>query len=96
MQMEKLGIPGFLFVSSNFLPDAKSAASDYAMPGMRMVVLPSEKWYRYRRSVEEGSRDVRPLPLTGGQASTLPVDERVQIITAIIIEFNFRNSIRII
>ena len=53
MQMEKLGIPGFLFVSSNFLPDAKSAASDYAMPGMRMVVLPSEKWYRYRRSVEE-------------------------------------------
>ncbi len=57
MQMEKLGVPGVLLVSSNFLADAKSAAADYAMPGIRMVTIPSDKWYRYRGTVEE----VRPL-----------------------------------
>jgi hypothetical protein len=57
MQMEKLGVPGVLLVSSQFLADAKSAAADYAMPGMRMVTIPSEKWYRYRGTLEE----VRPM-----------------------------------
>jgi hypothetical protein len=57
MQMEKLGVPGVLLVSSQFLADAKSAAADYAMPGIRMVTIPSEKWYRSRRTLEE----VRPL-----------------------------------
>jgi hypothetical protein len=57
MQMEKLGVPGVLLVSSQFLKDAKSAAADWAMPGIRIVTIPSEKWYRFRGTVEE----VRPL-----------------------------------
>jgi hypothetical protein len=57
MQMEKLGVPGVLLVSSQFLADAKSAAADFAMPGIRMVTIPSEKWYRYRGTTKE----VRPL-----------------------------------
>ncbi len=57
MQMEKQGVPGVLLVSSQFLNDAKSAAADWAMPGIRIVTIPSEKWYRFRGTVEE----VRPL-----------------------------------
>jgi len=57
MQMEKLGVPGVLLVSSQFLNDAKSAAGDWAMPGIRIVTIPSEKWYRFRGTVEQ----VRPL-----------------------------------
>jgi hypothetical protein len=53
MQMEKLGVPGVLIVSSKFLADAKSAAADFAMPGIRMVTIPSEKWYRYRGTLKE-------------------------------------------
>ena len=57
MQMEKLGVPGVLLVSSQFIKDAKSAAVDWAMPGIRMVTLPSDKWYRLRGTVE----GVQPL-----------------------------------
>jgi len=55
--MEKLGVPGVLLVSSQFTADAKSAAADWAMPGIRIVTIPSDKWYRFRGTVEE----VRPL-----------------------------------
>jgi hypothetical protein len=55
--MEKLGVPGLLFVSSNFMDDARSASVDFAMPGIRKVILQSEQWYRYRGSKEE----VRPI-----------------------------------
>ncbi len=55
--MEKLGIPGVFLVSSQFLADAKSAAADWAMPGIRIVTVPSDKWYRLRGTVE----GVRPL-----------------------------------
>jgi hypothetical protein len=57
MQMERLGVPGVLIVSSQFLADAKSAAADWAMPGIRIVAIPSEKWYRFRGTLDE----VRPL-----------------------------------
>jgi hypothetical protein len=57
MQMEKYGAPGVLLVSSNFLKDAKSAAVDWLMPNIRIVTLPSEKWYRLRATAKE----VRPL-----------------------------------
>jgi hypothetical protein len=57
MQMETYGVPGVFLVSSQFLGDAKSAAADWAMPNIRIVTIPSDKWYRYRGSVKE----VRPL-----------------------------------
>ncbi len=57
MQMEKLGVPGVLLVSSQFLTDAKSAAADWAMPGIRTVTIPSDKWYRFRGTTE----GVQPL-----------------------------------
>jgi hypothetical protein len=53
MQMESFGAPGVYLVSSNFLKDAKSAAADYAMPSIRIVTMPSEEWYRDRRTAEE-------------------------------------------
>jgi hypothetical protein len=55
MQMEKYGAPGVYLVSSQFLADAKSAAADWSMPGMRMVTIPSDKWYRLRGTVKEVS-----------------------------------------
>ena len=57
MQMEKLGVPGVLLVSSQFIADVKSAAVDWAMPGIRVVTVPSDKWYRLRGTVE----GVQPL-----------------------------------
>lgn len=57
MQMEKLGVPGVLLVSSQFIVDAKSAAADWAMPGIRIVTIPSDKWYRFRGTME----GVQPL-----------------------------------
>jgi hypothetical protein len=57
MQIEKYGAPGVYLVSSNFLKDAKSAAADWLMPNMRIVTLPSDKWYRLRGTVQE----LRPL-----------------------------------
>ncbi len=77
MQMEKLGVPGVLIVSSKFLADAKSAAADFAMPGIRMVTIPSEKWYRYRGTLKE----VQPLaeeafnPIIEALASPLTPEE---------------------
>jgi len=35
------------------MADAKSAASDWGMPGLRMVSLPSDKWYRLRITLDE-------------------------------------------
>jgi len=57
MQMEKYGAPGVFLVSSQFLADAKSAAANWSMPNIRIVTIPSDKWYRNRGTVKE----VRPL-----------------------------------
>jgi len=67
MQMESFGTPGVYLVSSNFLKDAESAAADYAMPSIRIVTLPSDKWYRDRGTVEE----IRPL----AEAAVNPIVE---------------------
>ena len=39
------------------MDDANSAASDWGMPGLRMLSVPSEKWYTLRRTLEE----IRPV-----------------------------------
>jgi hypothetical protein len=52
-ELEKRGLPGAYFVASNFITDAKSAASDWGVPAIRTVSLPSEKWYTLRRTAEE-------------------------------------------
>ena len=35
------------------MSDAKSAASDWGMPALRMISLPSDKWYTLRRDLDE-------------------------------------------
>jgi hypothetical protein len=35
------------------MSDAKSAASDWGMPGIRLLSIPSDKWYTLRRSLDE-------------------------------------------
>jgi hypothetical protein len=35
------------------MSDARSAASDWGMPALRMVSLPSDKWYTLRRNLDE-------------------------------------------
>jgi hypothetical protein len=55
--MEKRGLPGAFFVSSNFMQDARSAASDWGVPAIRTVSLASDKWYTLRRTPEE----IQPL-----------------------------------
>lgn len=55
--MEKLGKPGVLVVTNNFVHDAESSAKDNGMPAIRIVTVPSENYYRARVSVEE----MRPI-----------------------------------
>jgi len=35
------------------MADARSAASDWGMPALRMIPLPSDKWYTLRRTLDE-------------------------------------------
>jgi hypothetical protein len=53
VQVEKLGKPGIFFVASNFIKDAQSASSDWGMPPLRTLSIPSQEWYTYRRTLEE-------------------------------------------
>ena len=46
-------MPGVYLTTTEFLDDAKSAAKDRGMPGLRMVALPADKYYRARASHEE-------------------------------------------
>jgi hypothetical protein len=41
------------FVASNFLKDGQSASVDWGMPGLRMLSIPSQEWYTYRRTLAE-------------------------------------------
>ena len=41
------------FATSNFLKDAKSASVDWGMPGLRILSIPSQEWYTYRRTLAE-------------------------------------------
>jgi hypothetical protein len=46
-------MPGVYFTTTEFLEDAKSAAKDRGMPGIRMVALPADTYYRARASQDE-------------------------------------------
>ena len=46
-------MPGVYFTTTEFLDDAKSAAKDRGMPGIRMIALPADKYYRRARQQEE-------------------------------------------
>ncbi len=45
-------MPGVYFTTTEFLEDAKSAARDRGMPGIRMLALPADKYYVARGSKE--------------------------------------------
>ncbi len=46
-------MPGVYFTTTEFLDDAKSAARDDGMPGIRTIALPADKYYRARATNEE-------------------------------------------
>ena len=46
-------MPGVYFTTTEFLDDAKSAAKDRGMPGIRMIALPADKYYRARATQQE-------------------------------------------
>jgi len=46
-------MPGVYFTTTEFLDDAKSAAKDRGMPGIRMIALPADKYYRARATDAE-------------------------------------------
>jgi hypothetical protein len=46
-------MPGVYFTTTEFLDDAKSAAKDRGMPGIRMIALPADTYYRSRGSQDE-------------------------------------------
>jgi hypothetical protein len=46
-------MPGVYFTTTEFIDDAKSAAKDRGMPGIRMIALPADKYYRARATHEE-------------------------------------------
>ena len=46
-------MPGVYFATSEFIHDAKSAARDGGMPGIRVLTLPADKYYPARSSKEE-------------------------------------------
>ncbi|HXX71468.1 MAG TPA: UGSC family (seleno)protein [Candidatus Acidoferrum sp.] len=71
-------MPGVYLTTTEFLDDAKSAAKDRGMPGLRMVALPANTYYRARASKEElmpiatkafpAIADDLIRPLTAGEA----------------------------
>jgi len=46
-------MPGAYFTTTEFLDDAKSAATDRGMPGIRTLALPADKYYVARASRQE-------------------------------------------
>ena len=46
-------MPGVYITTTEFLDDAKSAARDRGMPGIRTIALPADKYYRARASDQE-------------------------------------------
>ncbi len=46
-------MPGVYFTTTEFMQDAKSAARDRGMPGIRIIALPADKYYRARASQQE-------------------------------------------
>src|SRR5277367_475439 len=46
-------MPGVYFTTTEFFDDAKSAASDRGMPGIRALALPADKYYVARSNKQE-------------------------------------------
>jgi hypothetical protein len=79
-------MPGVYFITSEFLSDAKSAAKDGGMPGIRILTLPADKYYRARSSKEEAQPlatgcfdsmiDALTRPLTPEEAKPLPIQKQ--------------------
>jgi hypothetical protein len=46
-------MPGVYLTTTEFLDDAKSAAKDRGMPGLRMIALPADKYYTARSNHDE-------------------------------------------
>ncbi len=85
-------MPGVYITTTEFLNDAKSAARDRGMPGIRTIALPADKYYRARASNQElepiASAVIRELvddevrPLTAAEAKppqTLRMSEAANI-----------------
>ncbi|MBN1189518.1 MAG: hypothetical protein JXA46_07190 [Dehalococcoidales bacterium] len=56
-ELEKRGIPGVYFVSSNFMVDARSSAAEWSVPSMRMFSLPGDKWH----ALHSDASQLRPI-----------------------------------
>ena len=79
-------MPGVYFITSEFLADAKSAARDRGMPGIRLLTLPADKYYRFRDSKEElqplaGASfdcmiDLLTRPLSSEEAKPSPIRQQ--------------------
>jgi hypothetical protein len=79
-------MPGVYFIASEFLEDAKSAARDGGMPGIRVLTLPADKYYIARDSKQQ----LQPLadasldriidalirPLTPDEAKPSPIQRQ--------------------
>ncbi|MGC2331531.1 MAG: UGSC family (seleno)protein [Candidatus Acidiferrales bacterium] len=87
-------MPGVYFITSEFLGDAESAAKDRGMPGIRVLPLPADQYYRARASKEElqplasacfdSLIDALTRPLTPEEAKPSPIqiereDRNIQV-----------------
>jgi hypothetical protein len=68
-------MPGVYFTTTEFLDDAKSAAKDRGMPGIRMIALPADKYYRARAT------DAELQPIAAAAFDQM-VDDLVRPLTA--------------
>jgi len=68
-------VPGVYYTTTEFLDDAKSAAKDRGMPGIRTLALPADKYY-----VARGSKEV--LQPIADQFFTKMVSDLTQPLTA--------------
>jgi len=81
-------MPGVYFATSEFIHDAQSAARDNGMPGIRVVTLPADQYYRARSSKEEAQPlatgafdamiDALTRPLTGEEAKPAPIPKQCE------------------
>jgi len=79
-------MPGVYFIASEFLEDAKSAARDGGMPGIRVLTLPADKYYLARDSKQELQPlanvsfdliiDALTRPLTPEEAKPSPIQKQ--------------------
>ncbi|MGB9070442.1 MAG: UGSC family (seleno)protein [Candidatus Acidiferrales bacterium] len=71
-------MPGVYFTTTEFLDDAKSAATDRGMPGIRTLALPADKYYVARSNKQEVQQIVDQFfdRLVDDLTRTLTAEER--------------------